>query len=175
MLISLVWTWWTENYGFEKVLLQSFPSSEGLSMLQFQKPKRTSMEVPSYPRSQMTNETPRKDHLSLGRPVLRSLIRRSCWHWSFRRRESIAAYCTRSLHTLCLLKFSVAALLCRSDCWLGWRVCYSHTHKQVHGASIAVCTCGLYPHVDLRCACDTDAAFDRPIDRRSALVQQLVR
>ena len=73
-----------------------------------------------------------------------------------------------SLRTLCLLKFSVAALLCRSDCWLGWKVCSSHTRKQVHGACIAVCTCtfGLHPHI--RCACNTDAALDRPIvDPRS--------
>ena len=49
--------------AFEKVLLQSFPSIEGLSMLQFQKPKRTSMEVPSHPRSQMTKQN------SLKRPA----------------------------------------------------------------------------------------------------------
>ena len=157
--------------AFEKVLLQSFPSIEGLSMLKFQKPKRRSMEVPSYPRSQMTKQnSSKKKRLSLGCPVLRSRIEicRSCWRWSFRRRESIAAYCTCSLRTLCLLKFSVAALLCRSDCWLGWKVCYWHTRKQVHGAYIAICTFGLHPHVDLRYACDTDAAFDRPIvDPRS--------
>ena len=92
------------------------------------------MEVPSYPR--WPSKTPRNNRLSLGCPVLRSRIRRSCWRWSFRRRESIPADCTCSLRTLCLLKFSVAALLCTfsSDCWLGWKVCYSHTHKQVHGA-----------------------------------------
>ena len=49
--------------AFEKVLLQSFPSIEGLSMLQFQKPKRTSMEVPSYPRSQMTKRNSSKKPL----------------------------------------------------------------------------------------------------------------
>ena len=99
----------------------------------------------------------------------------NCWRWSFRRRESIAAYCTCSLRrsTLCLLKFSVATLLCRSDCWLGWKVCYWHTRKQVYRACIAVCTCGLYPHI--RCACDTDAAFDHATDRRPALVKRLVQ
>ena len=154
--------------GLRIVLLQSFPSIEGLPMLQFKKPKRTSMEALSYPRC--PSETPRKNRLSLGCPVLRSRIEicRSCWRWSFRRRESIAPYCTCSLRrsTLCLLKFSVAALLCRSVCWLGWKVWYSHTRKQLHGTCIVVCTCGLHPHI--RGACNTDAAFDRPmVDPRS--------
>ena len=123
-----------------------------------------SMEVPSNPRSQMTKQN------SLKRPLVSWLpspefshpqVLLACWRCSFWRRESIAAYCTCSLRTLCLLKFPVAALLCRSDCWLGWTVCYSHTRKQVHGACIALCTFGLHPHI--RCACNTDAAFDRPI------------
>ena len=54
--------------AFEKVLLQSFPSIEGLSMLQFQKPTRMSMEVPSYPRSQMTKRNSSKKTLVLWLP-----------------------------------------------------------------------------------------------------------
>ena len=150
--------------AFEKMLfnLQSFPSIEGLlSMLQLQKPKRTTMEVPSYPRSKMTTQNSSKRPLVSWLPspqFSHPQVVLACWRWSFRRRESIAAYCTCSLRTLCLLKFSVAALLCRRDCWRGWKVCNSHTHKQVHRACIAVCTCGLYPHIC--CDTHTDAAFD---------------
>ena len=50
--------------AFEKVLLQSFPSIEGLSMLQFQIPKRMSMEVPSYLRSQMTKQNSKRPLVS---------------------------------------------------------------------------------------------------------------
>ena len=91
-------------------------------MLQFQKPRRTSMEVPSYPRSQMTKQNSSKRPLVSWLPspeFSHPQVVLACWRWSFGRRESIAAlYCTCILRTLCLLKFSVAALLCRSGCWL---------------------------------------------------------
>ena len=122
----------------------------------------TTRKITSYLRSQMTKRNSSKRSLVSWLPsseISHPQVMQNCWCWSCRRRVSMAAYCTCSLRTLCLLKFSVATLLCRSYCWLGWKVCNSHTLKQVHRVCIAVCTCGLYPRIH----CDTDAAFDRLI------------
>ena len=86
--------------AFEKVLLQSFPLIEGLSMLQLQKLKRTSTEVTFYLRSQMTKRNSSKTLLVSWLPspeISNPQVVQNCWHWSCRRRESIATYCTCKL------------------------------------------------------------------------------